>query len=336
MTKASRLLVALAGLALASGLILPLWVVRLHAPQYPEGLGMRIGVHAVQGIKENDLQSINNLNHYIGMKRIDGDAIPELRFMPWILGALATGALAVAAIGRRSVLVAWASVTALALGAGLYDMWRWEYDYGHDLDLEHAIIKIPGMSYQPPLVGTRHLLNFTATSWPGAGGWMILLATLLVAAAIVFAFRKRRAAGVAIALAAAACGGGPSPVHVGEDACAYCRMTVSDGRFAGQVTNEHGRASMFDSIECLASYAKAGRKALAQVWVADFTNPTAWIPARDAMYLKSDRLPSPMGQHLAAFASAEAAVRAQRELGGAVLSWNEVLATTGEAVAAVR
>jgi copper chaperone NosL len=328
--------VALAGLALASGLILPLWVVRLHAPQYPEGLGMRIGVHAVQGIKENDLQSINNLNHYIGMKRIDGDAIPELRFMPWILGALSVGALAVAAIGRRAVLVSWASALAVVLGAGLYDMWRWEYDYGHDLDMENAIIKIPGMSYQPPLVGTKHLLNFTATSWPGAGGWMILAATLLVAAAIFLAYRKRSVGGVAIALTVAACGRGPVPVRVGQDACEYCRMTVSDARFAGEVVNEHGRASTFDSIECLASYTKGSRIPAAHLWVANFADPTAWIPAHDAAYLKSDRLPSPMGRHLAAFVSTEAAVAAQREMGGTVLSWNEVLAATGEAVAGAR
>ena len=52
--------------------------------------------------------------------------------------------------------------------AGLIDFWKWEYDYGHDLDTVNAIIKIPGMSYQPPVIGSRQLLNFTATSWPAA------------------------------------------------------------------------------------------------------------------------------------------------------------------------
>ena len=55
---------------------------------------------------------------------------------------------------------------------GLVDFWHWEYDYGHRLDFEHAIIKIPGMSYQPPLIGVKQLLNFTAVSWPDVGGWL--------------------------------------------------------------------------------------------------------------------------------------------------------------------
>ena len=59
--------------------------------------------------------------------------------------------------------------------AGLADFYRWGYDYGHNLDPE-AIIKIPGMSYQPPLIGTKQLLNFQATSWPASGGWILIAA----------------------------------------------------------------------------------------------------------------------------------------------------------------
>jgi len=41
----------------------------------------------------------------------------------------------------------------------MVDFWRWEYDYGHDLDPNAAII-VPGMAYQPPLIGFKQLLNF--------------------------------------------------------------------------------------------------------------------------------------------------------------------------------
>jgi copper chaperone NosL len=41
--------------------------------------------------------------------------------------------------------------------------------------MENAIIKIPGMSYQPPLIGSKQILNFTAHSWPGSGGYAIML-----------------------------------------------------------------------------------------------------------------------------------------------------------------
>jgi copper chaperone NosL len=57
--------------------------------------------------------------------------------------------------------------------AGLVDFYRWEYSYGHNLD-PGAAIKVPGMTYQPPLIGSTKLLNFTAHSWPGPGGWIAI------------------------------------------------------------------------------------------------------------------------------------------------------------------
>lgn len=196
MTRLSRLLVGAAALLLAAVYVLPLWHVRLVAPQYPEGLGMHIHVSSLQGATETDLNNINNLNHYIGMKRIETDAIPELRIMPWIVGALIAGGLLVAAVGRRRPLYFWLGAFAASGLVGLFDFWRWEYDYGHNLDLEEAIIKIPGMSYQPPLIGSKQLLNFTATSWPGWGGVAAGIAFALGLTAVVLviaATRKSRA-----------------------------------------------------------------------------------------------------------------------------------------------
>ena len=51
--------------------VTPLWRIELHAPQYPEGLGLRIWVDQITGAKPNDLNSINGLNHYIGMHAIE-------------------------------------------------------------------------------------------------------------------------------------------------------------------------------------------------------------------------------------------------------------------------
>lgn len=193
MNTRSRWLIAVAALVMASAYILPLWRVDLIAPQYPEGLGMLIRINGVDGLKENDLNSINGLNHYIGMKAIEPDAIPELKWMPWILGGLIAAGLAVAGLGRRLPLYLYGIGLALVLGAGLWDYWRWGYDYGHDLDRDHAIIKIPGMTYSPPLLGKKKLLNFTATSWPSGGGIALGLAAGLVAAAVVTTARRKDA-----------------------------------------------------------------------------------------------------------------------------------------------
>lgn len=191
MLRSTRVTVVVASLLLGLLFVLPLWRIQLHAPQYPEGLGLRIWINQITGQKPQDLNSINGLNHYIGMKVIEPDDIPELRFMPLlVVGLMATGLL-VAAVGRRGPLYAWVGVFACGALIGLGDFWRWGYDYGHNLD-PHAIIKVPGMTYQPPLLGSKQLLNFTASSWPGAGGWVAVAALLLGVAAVVTELRHRR------------------------------------------------------------------------------------------------------------------------------------------------
>jgi copper chaperone NosL len=192
MSKTPRILVVLASVVMMGVYFFPLWNVRLTAPQYPEGLGMQIRINTVQGATENDLNNINNLNHYIGMKRIEPEAIPELRIMPWIVAGIIVTGLATAALAKRQLLYAWAAgFLAIAL-IGLIDFWKWEYDYGHNLDNEHAILKIPGMTYQPPLIGAKQLLNFRAVSLPSIGGILAGLAMALAVTAVVLAWRERK------------------------------------------------------------------------------------------------------------------------------------------------
>ena len=106
MSKLSRLLLALASALVLAALATPLWRIQLIAPQYPEGLGMEIHAGTVRGATEHDLQSINSLNHYIGMKAIEPEEIAELRVMPWLIAGLAVAGFVAAgdrpASGRRS------------------------------------------------------------------------------------------------------------------------------------------------------------------------------------------------------------------------------------------
>jgi copper chaperone NosL len=190
MSRVARLLTAVASFSLLGLFFLPLWRVQLTAPQYPEGLGMRIGIHNVWGAAPNDLDNINGLNHYIGMQRITPEAIPELQIMPWIVGLLIVTGLIVVVAARRRLLYTWFIGFFALAAAGILDFWRWEYDYGHDLDFEHAIIKIPGMNYQPPLMGVKQLLNFTAVSWPDLGGWIAFVSFALAAMAVVLVLRS--------------------------------------------------------------------------------------------------------------------------------------------------
>ena len=194
MSPRNRILLAIASLALALTFVLPLWAVYLHAPQYPEGLGMLIRVNDVTGLKPNDLESINNLNHYIGMKRIEPDSIKELRVMPFVVAGLMILGLVAAAAGRRWLARAWVLAFAAVALVGLGDFYKWEYDYGHDLDFENAIIKVPGMNYQPPLIGTKQLLNFSATSVPAAGGYVLVCSLALGFVSLLLDSRRTPAA----------------------------------------------------------------------------------------------------------------------------------------------
>ena len=189
MTKLSRAVLAAASLALGLLYITPLWRIQLVAPQYPEGLGIRIWVDRIVGAQPQDLNSINDLNHYIGMRAIEPDAIPELRYMPWILAGLIVAGLLAALLGRRWAVRTWLGLLVGGAAAGLADFWKWGYDYGHNLN-PRAAIKVPGMSYQPPVVGVKQLLNFQATSWPDLGAW-IAFAAVAVAAWILWRERAR-------------------------------------------------------------------------------------------------------------------------------------------------
>jgi copper chaperone NosL len=111
--------------------------------------------------------------------------------MPWIVAGLILLGLVAASTGRRKLLFCWiGGFTVLAI-AGLIDFWRWEYDYGHNIDFDHAIIKIPGMTYQPPLIGVKQLLNFTAVSWPDTGAWLALAAFGMGILAVIITVRQR-------------------------------------------------------------------------------------------------------------------------------------------------
>ena len=347
---ATSLLIGTAGLCLLASLFLPIWRITLDAPQYPEGMGMRIWARTITGENPHDLDIINQLNHYIGMKKIVPESIPELRIIAPIIGAFGVLCL-LAAFRPRAWSIALLLAGLSAAGAlGMYDFWRWEYDYGHNLDPK-AAIRIPGMSYQPPLIGTAKLLNFTSTSWPAAGGYLLFAAGGLLAAALLIAWRpweylRPAAPGAggsrpgraalsslaflaAASLAATGCvGSGPSPIDWGIDACHHCKMALVQKGFAAQRINAKGKAFKFDAIECLLADLKDRPSAAGETfYVSDLSRPDSpLLPAAEAVYLKGGSIRSPMGGALAGFALPDSAQVFQNQVGGTVKSWSEFTA----------
>lgn len=184
MKTQSKIIVIIASLILILSFFFPIWYIDLEAPQYPEGIGLEIWLSKITGQKPHDLNNINGLNHYIGMKEIVPDAIPELKIMPFIIIFLIVFGLISGISGKRSLVYIWIVLFSVVAAVGLYDFYMWEYDYGHNLNPQ-AAIKIPGMAYQPPLIGSKMLLNFNAISMPHIGSWILVASAVLAVIALI-------------------------------------------------------------------------------------------------------------------------------------------------------
>ena len=172
--------------------IFPLWKITLEAPQYPTPLGMYIYINDFADANPHDIKNINIMNHYVGMKYIP-EAIPEFRIFP--IGIIITSILGliIGIWGNHKWFLAWFILMVSLSAAGLYDFYLWEYDYGHNLDPK-AIMKFTNpdgtiMGFQPPLFGSKDILNFTAHSYPQLGAYLLGLGITL---SLVAFFRGKK------------------------------------------------------------------------------------------------------------------------------------------------
>ena len=168
LSKLSKILLITSGIGLIISIFVPLWAIYLEAPQYPEGLGMFLHANKITG----DYEIINGLNHYIGMKEIHQEDFWEFKILPYALGFFAALAFLTVFLNNKKWLYFFAALFLIFGVAFMVDFYLWEYDYGHNLNPNAAIV-VPGMSYQPPLLGFKQLLNFGAYSYPDIGGWIM-------------------------------------------------------------------------------------------------------------------------------------------------------------------
>lgn len=127
-------------------------------------------------------------------------------------------------------------------------------------------------------------------------------------------------------LCIAACQSNPEPIVYGEDNCENCKMTISDPKYGAELITNKGKFFKFDSVECLADYSrKIERQSIASMWVTDLKTAKSLINTKDAFYILSDNLRSPMGLNLSAFSKIEDLDNAISEFGGSKISWDEIL-----------
>jgi len=189
--KVPRLVMLTAVVLLAGVFIFPLWQITLEAAQFPGGLRLNIWINKFSGDEGGGdiISNINILNHYIGMQKIEPDSIPELEYFPYVIYAMMFLGLIAVAINSAKGFLFWGILMFILSILGVYDFYLWMYDYGHNLD-PMAPIKVPGMTYMPPLFGEKDLLNFYVKSYPRGG--TILLATSTILSFVAFWLRKKK------------------------------------------------------------------------------------------------------------------------------------------------
>ncbi len=133
--------------------------------------------------------------------------------------------------------------------------------------------------------------------------------------------------GVALLVVLAQCGQGASePVSIeANDMCAFCRMSISEKRYAAELIDDDGQAFKFDDIGCMANFIKQRRNNASShaTFVMDFDR-REWLKAETAFYVHSSELKTPMNGGIIAFTDQSSADAARAKYNGTLLRFAEV------------
>ncbi len=120
----------------------------------------------------------------------------------------------------------------------------------------------------------------------------------------------------------------PSPLIYGKDGCHTCKMTLMDKKFGAEIVTTKGKVFKFDDMNCMINFLNSANMDdhdIAYHLVIDFANPEKFINAKDAHYVKSDKIRSPMASEIAAFSKKEDLDKTNKEWKGILLSWGELV-----------
>jgi len=158
---------------LVISIFFPWWRMDFFAPQYPEGLDIIVYPYKLEG----QIEIINGLNHYVGMKPFSEANFPELQYLPYVIGGIAALVLLAAIIRKKSFLYVVIGIFGVGGILGLYDIYYWLKQYGTNLDPKAPIDIEP---FIPPMIGDNTIANFVTHSYFSTGSYLMGLAFLLL------------------------------------------------------------------------------------------------------------------------------------------------------------
>ena len=117
----------------------------------------------------------------------------------------------------------------------------------------------------------------------------------------------------------------PEKINYGSDACHFCQMTIVDKQHAAQYVTSKGKQFKFDAVECMLNeFAESTTDNIDVILVADYGNPGSMTDAKNATYLISPEIKSPMGAFLSAFSNEEIATKTLKENSGKLYTWTSI------------
>lgn len=341
--KRASIVMMIGSIMLLGALAFPLWNIQLGAPQYPDPLGMNIFMSGIEGESEFDIQNIDGLNHYIGMKTLPkpGDMwefeyFPLINIAMVIIGLIIGLSAYFGKLGKMWFLYWFVLMTVLSV-LGIYDFNLWMIDYGTNLD-PHAILKLQNpdgtpMTYKPPLIGHKRLLNFDAYSYPRLGAFLMFGGTLMALLAFYLSSKKSGLKNGSLAtvflflsMGLISCSVEPQPIEYGERDCHFCKMTIVDKLHGAEIVTQKGKVYFFDAAECMVNYINEHEELDISIYLTNhYLNPEELIDAKNAFFLISPDIPSPMGANLTAFPTEDSVNEMLENLNGEVYSFDEIL-----------
>lgn len=122
------------------------------------------------------------------------------------------------------------------------------------------------------------------------------------------------------------CGGNkPESIIIGEDLCSHCKMKIMDNKYGAEIITNKGKVYKYDAVECMIKQDMIKNEEIESHYVIDFSHPGNLAEANNSFYLISEKLPSPMGANLTSFKERDDAEKNQKEFGGTVYSWQEIV-----------
>ncbi len=117
-------------------------------------------------------------------------------------------------------------------------------------------------------------------------------------------------------------------INYNSDECDYCRMQISDNRYAAKIVYNNERLYKFDSIECLIGYSlvkNVTESDSVKFFVCDFLNPGSFIYVGKSFFVHNDDFISPMALNIQSFSSQSDREKFVKENGGTEINWDEVV-----------